>query len=114
MKNLILIILLVTGIFGTIFFFPVNIDDSYTCLSHRLISQQKNHFLPDKRPDFGAASVKRRESENSHLLIKKYFLPYALLWWISIGIVFLSYQYFKGIGSIEKKIKKNITGEKLR
>jgi hypothetical protein len=86
-------------------FFPVNINDSYTCLSHRLLSQEKNHFSQDEHSEFDAASIHRKKSVDSHHLVKTYLLPYALLWWVSIGIVFLSYRYYKRIGPVEKKIK---------
>ena len=54
------------GILGTIFFFPVNIHNQYTCLYHRLVSPEHSysHSIDD--------------------ILQEYISPFGLLWWGSL------------------------------
>ena len=107
--------LLILGITGSILFFPFNFGNSHTCLAHKYIKSDASICCenpPGNEQPGHSTEVEINSGENHHLL-SHYLYPFAFLWWISIGIVFLSYKYFKGIGSVKKKIKKDITGEKI-
>lgn len=100
------IILLGIGIIGAIFFFPINFDDQYTCLYHRI-------FAPEHHPSqIGQSAVESGShqhvgSQNSHShLVGEYILPFGLIWWMSLMVVALAFWGLRR-GRIHKRVVKD-------
>ncbi|NIT99579.1 MAG: hypothetical protein GWN01_01125, partial [Nitrosopumilaceae archaeon] len=98
-----IIILLVLGIPGTVVFFPVNIDNRYTCLYHRLFIP---HHLNPHSSDSSIANSHRqivnpgslthhrrltKEEEPVEIsydeIMARYVTPFGFLWWGSLLLV---------------------------
>ncbi len=75
----ILTLLLVIGIAGSIFFFPMRIDVQRSCLMDSFIN---------------AHAPMESHAGHSHTgmeaMAQKYILPYGLLWWLSLAITYMS------------------------
>lgn len=93
------------GIAGTILFFPVNIQNQYTCLYHRLIHRysQRERIgavpLPnDKSPNVNHNHAETKNASPEELnhdeLIQHYVFSFGLLWWASLLFVGLSLYHF--------------------
>ena len=65
------------AIAGVILFFPFNFSDAHTCLFDVLVH--------------AAASVSNPEAQHTHSseLLRRYLIPYGLLWWSSIIAVLM-------------------------
>lgn len=81
-KKYLFIILIVSGIIGVIFFFPVNLNDKYTCLYHRMFFE--NHGGEHLQHNAIAAD------HGMNSLLQHYIGHYALLWWASIAVFTIS------------------------
>lgn len=94
-------ILLGVGIVGAVFFFPINFDDQYTCLYHRIFAPEYHHgFSKEPRLAGNAAPVgeyhKDEQNEMLHSdLVKKYILPFGIIWWISLIAIALAFFWLK-------------------
>jgi len=78
-KQLIWIILIISAL-GGILFFPVNLNNEFTCLFHHIIESGG-----DKHTEL--VSVMGHGSEE---LLNQYLVPYGLFWWFSLGILALA------------------------
>ena len=76
--NLYIILLLIIGFIGIILFFPVNFNNSYTCIYHRFL----NHHNLESDIDLNNIN----HQHNSDLL-DIYINHYALFWWLSISLL---------------------------
>lgn len=65
-RHLGIALLLGIGILGTVFFFPINMNNQYTCLYHRMVSP--GHSYPHHPID----------------ILQEYVTPFGLLWWGSL------------------------------
>ena len=84
-------VLIGLGIAGIIAFFPFNFDNTYTCLAHRYVKGD-NSTCCGKNPEMIHSDQNHAvdsHSGASHHLMQHYLVPFAFLWWTSIGIVFL-------------------------
>ena len=76
-------ILLLTSMTGAVFFFPINLNEKYTCLYHRLYDNSDNgHAISLDIP-----AVTRPAMD--HELLDSYIKSYAFLWWASMAVLFL-------------------------
>jgi hypothetical protein len=118
------IILIGLGFIGTIIFFPVAINSTYTCLYHRIFpdSKHNHHILEDPKlkvieKDFEGKNLKQSENEDSvqaglqmstsrrepdnrsnHYssgLLRHYIRQYAIFWWVSIFLLGAGYYFYR-------------------
>ncbi len=84
------ILLIAVGLIGAILFFPVNLNNTHTCLCDKLIqSAGHTHMIP-KPPNVSSNSPEASylaSSHGGHQMLNRYLVPYALLWWISLALV---------------------------
>lgn len=96
-NKILFFVILTTGIglLGTIFFFPVNLGKTHTCLYHRIFCPEENAQYsgrPDstmshsKRPQASETVKVKQEHEG---LLDFYVIPFGFLWWGSLGILAL-------------------------
>lgn len=82
------LILLGIGIVGGIFFFPVNFNNQYTCLYHRIFAPGHSYHLSNRMGGTGKIVGENHENEIEEMmhseLVTKYILPFGLIWWISL------------------------------
>lgn len=74
-------LLLAAGIAGAVLFFPVNIQDQYTCLYHRLFSPEHSYTHST------GVDISQTQEED---LLRHYLSPFGLLWWGSLLLTALS------------------------
>ena len=87
-KKHLLIVLISIGIIGTVIFFPVNINDHYTCLFHR---------LQDNSITLSEISLHDGGNNMHHSILEIYLQGYAFLWWTSIALFTISIIFLKKI-----------------
>lgn len=90
-KRNILLLLLAAGIAGAVLFFPVNINNKYTCLYHRLFSPGHSY------PHAAGADISQTQKED---LLHRYLSPFGLLWWGSLLLTALSIYSLKRQASL--------------
>jgi hypothetical protein len=85
------LILLGIGIIGGIFFFPINFNNQYTCLYHRIFASGHSYHLSST--DIGGFSKTVGENHENEIeemmhtkLVTKYVLPFGIIWWISLMV----------------------------
>lgn len=88
-RNLIFLLLFIS-IAGAVLFFPVNIQDQYTCLYHRLFSPGHT-FLHSAGDD-----ISQTGKED---LLHRYLSSFGLLWWGSLLLTSLSIYSLKRLAS---------------
>ena len=84
-KNL-LIGLIIMGCLGTILFFPVNINNHYTCLFHRII---------DGNPASPNITLHHKDNSMHHSILDIYLEGYAFIWWASILALVTGIYYYR-------------------
>lgn len=91
--------LLGLGVFGAIFFFPVNINNQYTCLYHRLFypGHSYTHAIGTDVP----------QTQQEYLL-NRYLSPFGLLWWGSLLLTALSIYSLKRQSSLNPINRRSI------
>lgn len=92
-KKNILFLLLAAGIAGAVLFFPVNIQDQYTCLYHRLFSPGHSY------PHSAGADIDISQTQQENLL-NRYLSPFGLLWWGSLLLTAISIYSLKRLPSL--------------
>ena len=75
-------LLLSFGVLGGIFFFPMNIENQYTCLYHRLFSPEHSY------------------THSHYDLVSHYVAPFGLLWWGSLFLIAFSVYRLKKLAKI--------------
>jgi hypothetical protein len=88
---LLAVLLLVAGIWGTVFFFPVHLGESNTCIYHRIVKPaDTQHF----QAGYTAVEHKDPYQENQvgntpeqEQLLKDYLFPFGFAWWISLALI---------------------------
>jgi hypothetical protein len=83
-----------------ILFFPVNIDNCYTCLFHQKFAEKNIVNLGDEPAVNSAEKVNiknnnRNENVAHSQLLHYYLKDYALVWWSSLAILVLIISYLK-------------------
>ncbi len=95
------------GFLGAVFFFPVNINNQYTCLYHRLTSTKSHH--PRNSNQTKESMEMMRENQNNLIhsqqsdvnendktyadesdALGHYVIPFGFLWWGSLMIIAFS------------------------
>jgi len=79
--TIVILLLLGMGILGVVVFFPVNINNQYTCLYHRLFSPEHSY------PHTSGVNITSIQKE---ILLNRYLTPFGLLWWGSLLLTALS------------------------
>lgn len=101
-----IIIFMISGLFGSLLFFPVHLSDGYTCFYHRI-------FDNDHPAMFHTQHIKMHDMNSAdHELIDIYVHNYAWFWWGSLALIaFTIYRlkFFKTI-QIDKSKKHNSGG----
>ena len=90
---------------GSIFFFPMNIGDRYTCFYHRLFDPPQSDVTIDASIDnqdnISKHATHSNLSQHHSALLDKYLDQYAFIWWSSVALLALCmYLFFK--------LKKNV------
>ena len=80
----IIIIALILSVMGTILFCPIKMKSGDTCIFHRLFIKDMN-YVPDHVPIM----------ERSQLMLQRYLVPFGLVWWLSLGVLFLAMYQLK-------------------
>lgn len=99
-KNLIGVILVLgLGLLGGTLFFPMNMNNRFTCLYHRLFSPDHSYLastINDTRVEENKAGeiakhtdqihrMQREQEETVHdALLGEYVIPFGILWWASL------------------------------
>lgn len=116
-RNFILLMLGI-GIAGAVLFFPVNIQNRYTCLYHRLLFPEHSYSHSHKAAEHPENQVSR-DSLYDHLhdqLLRGYLKPFGLLWWGSLLIVTLCFYELKklsGIGTDNRPMNRSVHDTQL-
>ena len=80
MNKVITIFILLIGLIGLVIFFPIHFADNECCvaevLAYKMNYAHKMHF--------------NRDFTDHHQLAKHYVVPFGLLWWSSIGLVYFN------------------------
>ena len=86
-----MLLLLLIGIAGSILFFPVNINNRYTCLGDKIVAhhQQRLNELDSLEKDMIHHVNISGQSNHHDLLMQKYVYPFGIFWWLSLGVVSL-------------------------
>ncbi len=118
MKDLILKYIVVLAGLGVIIFFPVRLNNDFTCLYHRYFGctehpvryqngnpklssgeQQYDSFKNEKQTNISEPSLRGD-------LVQHYIRHFALFWWLSIGIFTLSiFRLMKRKSNLQKDKK---------
>jgi hypothetical protein len=129
MRYILVMAFLITSL-GTVFFFPLNINEKYTCFFHRIfnhtqpvsydINRKNEHVhtkdigqtekINSRAGDKGFYSETDKEviiASHGSVLLDNYLDQYAFAWWASIG--FFALTVFRWL-KLSKKIKKNKSG----
>ena len=78
--------LLFLALVGGLLFFPVQIQDGYTCLFHRLFNYE-NPVKVDTHHHHNTAVAMQHEESN---FLSFYLHRYAFIWWASVALAVVS------------------------
>ena len=97
---------MISGLFGSMLFFPIRLSDGYTCYYHRIFDND--------HPAMHNSQHQMMQNTNGaeHELIDRYIHSYAWFWWGSLALIaFTIYRlkFFKTI-QIDKSKKHNSGG----
>lgn len=99
----------VAGLLGIIIFFPVNISDTYTCLAHKLTVPSSSIYceMPAKAKKSTAITKTSFHEGDKHHLLSRYLIPFAFLWWGSIGLFLFQLKSIRAKNTLFKYRKKD-------
>ncbi len=107
---LLTLILLSMGIIGGVLFFPINFDNQYTCLYNRVFAPKHHYELSNEMINSGTRVEEYYESEIDEMmhseLVRKYILPFGLVWWFSLVIIAFAFFWLKHLRHEEENLKK--------
>ena len=87
-RTFLMLILLGIGIIGGIFFFPINFNNQYTCLYHRIFAPGHSYHLSNDIGSLGKTVKKNHENEIEEMMhsemVTKYVLSFGIIWWVSL------------------------------
>jgi hypothetical protein len=122
-KNLIGVLLVLgLGLLGGTLFFPMNMNDRFTCLYHRLFSPDHSYLastINDIRVEENNVvdmamhtdqihRMQREQEEAIHdALLEEYVIPFGILWWASL-ITFAA-----GIYWLKRQLSVRIRNQKI-
>ena len=115
---------MIVGILGSVLFFPLNINNRYTCLVHRLFFHDHSYTVftdsgskltateaLDQIEKFKQSSQKAENEDFIQMmhdaLLKCYLMPFGLLWWTSLLFLALSIYWLKKNRSLLIGIQSN-------
>jgi len=91
--------LLTIGIIGGIFFFPINFNNQYTCLYHRIFASGHSYQSSNEMTGLGETVGKNHENDIEEMmhseLVTHYVLPFGLMWWISLIVAALAFFWLR-------------------
>lgn len=92
--RILIYLLILSGVVGTVLFFPINLGNEHTCLYHRIFSKENgiHPSTPRYSSISGSNNQVSQDRSQEHLvqqkqLLDKYVIPYGLSWWGSLGLV---------------------------
>ena len=99
-KKFYLSLIIIIAASGSIFFFPMNIGEQYTCFYHRLFDPPQSDVTLDASIDnqdnISNQATHSNLSQHHSVLLDKYLDQYAFIWWSSVALLALCvYLFFK-------------------
>ena len=96
---ILMLILLSIGVVGGVLFFPVNFDNQYTCLYHRMFVSEHHYDTSNEMANTVNIDGNHHEGEIDEMmhseLLDKYVLPFGLIWWISLIALAIGFFWLK-------------------
>lgn len=97
-KNITLLVLLIIGLNGTVLFFPINLDNQFTCLFHRLAfpdhdyrhSHDTNDQVLQSKETPSGKYAEQSTSFSTENLHHQYMHTFSYFWWGSLLLVVFS------------------------
>lgn len=83
-------VLVAVGLLGTVCFFPMNINSTYTCLFHQFFVEG----IHDHSSHIQSNSIEGKHSHDSPLL-NYYLVRFGFLWWGSISLFVVGFYTIK-------------------
>jgi len=96
-------VLILIGAAGSVIFFPLKLSESHTCVYHKIICPedtcyQKGSVLSTETSKDMHHQVMDNISLQHHSeLINRYLMPFGLLWWGSLILLFSGIYLFKNL-----------------
>lgn len=89
------------GLAGIILFFPMNFNDTHTCLYNKYYCSYKNRPCPKmSNPDeLNEVHHAMNMNDRGSILLKKYIFPYGFLWWGSLTLFAGSVLFYRKLKS---------------
>jgi hypothetical protein len=110
LKQTILVGALLSGLAGTILFFPLPLDSHFTCLYHQWGNREATIFHNSDAMRFYCAS---HTSLPSHMHLLRYYLrSYAFFWWISLALLTAGIYGFRHTKHHNQSTKPNMSDRK--
>ena len=99
-KKFYLVTIILIAAAGSIFFFPMNMSDQYTCFYHRLFDPPQYtaslKTATDTHGDVSNQDIHNELSQHHSVLLDNYLDQYAFIWWSSVGLWSICvYLFFK-------------------
>ena len=110
-KRIVLPILL-SGILGAIFFFPVQMNGRYTCAYHRLF-EAENPVAGISKDSNRSIDAEYQTGEHEHSespFLHRYLHNYAMLWWLSIVLIAFSIYGLRKNKELKNKTEDFVNG----
>ena len=90
-KKYLVLLMLITGLAGTFFFFPVPIGDQSSCCYESMFGGNENCQCKRAMKEHAAHQAMMSEGSEMHqhgsVLLDSYLHHYAFPWWISVGLL---------------------------
>ena len=120
LKRSVMILMLIFGLAGTIFFFPLQFDDQSSCCYERMFgsdedcscgNETKDHSQHHPPMHTGTDSLMNTSDMHVHgsALLDSYLHHYAFPWWISVGVLVIGCFWW-----VREKDKRQKTKEKKK
>ena len=99
--KILFLILIMIGSVGAIFFFPLKIGDSHTCVCDKMICsnetccQKRTNFGNENNSDMNHQVMEKMLNQHHNELLDHYLIPFGFLWWSSLIILFSGLYFLK-------------------
>lgn len=108
-KKFLLFLAIIPLLGGAVLFFPVKLDNRYTCLYHRIAESGNPVHHEGSKPLDGRLLTGNHNMPHSMMMESYYMERFVFIWWLSLLLTFLA---IRKILKIETP-QKNYTEEKL-
>lgn len=86
-KQALFVGILITGLVGSVLFFPLRIYSNYTCLYHQLCDSGHPIMAQEPNMEGNTDGLYNHSASVSAKLLKHYIHGYAFFWWLSLILV---------------------------